>query len=85
MMVLETAPDEFIVVGSGLTVTMLRDPDTDDQIAQIAGVEQVTRTNGGWNTERVLNGDQTDQGRALQMDPHQIRIYRVRVITYPRH
>ncbi len=85
MMVLETAPDEFIVVGSGLTVTMLRDPDTDDQIAQIAGVEQVTRTNGQWNTERVLNGDQTDQGRALQMDPHQIRIYKVRLITYPRH
>lgn len=85
MMVLETAPDEFIVVGSGLTVTILRDPDTDDQIAQIAGVEQVTRTNGQWNTERVLNGDQTDQGRALQMDPHQIRMYRVRLIPYPRH
>ncbi len=40
MMVLSTAPNEFIVVGSGLTVTILRDPDTDDQAAQIAGVEQ---------------------------------------------
>ncbi len=85
MMVLQSAPNEFLVVGSGLTVTILRDPDTDDQAAQIAGVEQAAHANGQWVTERVLNGDQTDQGRALQMDAHQIRIYRVKLVTYPRH
>jgi len=84
MMVLSTSPNEFLVVGSGLTVTIVRDPDTDEQVAQIAGVEQVTRQNGQWVVERVLNGDQTDQGRALQMDPHAIRVYRVRLVTYPR-
>jgi len=85
MMVLAGAPNEFLVVGSGLTVTILRDPDSDDQVAQIASVEEVVAIDGQWKTERRLNGDQTDQGRALQMDAHQLRVYRIRLITYPRH
>jgi len=84
MMVMENAPDEFLVVGSGLTVSILRDPDTDDQVAGIASVAQVSHAGGQWITERVLNGDQTDQGRALQMDAHRIRVYRVSLYTYPR-
>jgi beta-galactosidase GanA len=82
MMVIESGPNEFLVIGSGLTVTFLRDPDTDNQVAGIASVEQVARANGQWETERVLNGDQTDQGRALQMDPHEIRVYKVKLYTY---
>lgn len=85
MMVLSTASNAFLVVGSGLTVSILRDPDADDQAAQIVRVEQVSRENDRWIVERVLNGDQTDQGRALQMDSHQIRTYRVKLVTYPRH
>jgi beta-galactosidase GanA len=82
MLVLETAPDEFLVTGSGLTVNFLRDPDTDAQIAGIASVEQVSLSNGKWIPSRVLNGDQTDQGRALLMDAHQCRVYRVRLYAY---
>jgi beta-galactosidase GanA len=85
MMVLSSAPNEFLVVGSGLTITFARDPDVDDQVAGIADVEQVAYAGGQWVTERVLNGDQTDQGRALQLDPHAIRVYRVKLFTYPGH
>lgn len=84
MMVIESAPNEFLVVGSGLTVTFVRDPDVDHQIAGIASVEQVTSVNGQWVTERVLNGDQTDQGRSLQMDSHEFRVYKVRLYTCAR-
>jgi len=84
MMVIESAPGDFIVLGSGLTVSIQRDPDTDDQLAGIASVDQVTRSAGAWVAERRLNGDQTDQGRALQMDAHAIRAYRVRLYTYNR-
>lgn len=82
MLVVEERPDEFLVAGSGLTVTIFRNPDVDNQIAGIASVEQVTRRDGAWVTERNLNGDQTDQGRALQMNPKEMQVYRVKLYTY---
>jgi hypothetical protein len=85
MMVIESAPNEFFVIGSGLTVTFLRDSDVDEQIAGIASIEQVSDTDGKWVTERRLNGDQSDQGRELLMDPHAFRIYRVKLFTYTAH
>ena len=85
MMVIESAPNEFFVIGSGMTVTFLRDPDVDEQIAGIASIEQVSNTDGSWVTERRLNGDQSDQGRELLMDPHEFRIYRIRLFTYTKH
>jgi beta-galactosidase GanA len=85
MMVIESAPNEFFVIGSGLTVTFLRDPDVDKQIAGIASIEQVSDADGRWITERRLNGDQSDQGRELLMDSHEFRIYRVRLLTYTTH
>jgi len=84
MMVIERGAGEFWVVGSGLTVSIQRDPDTDDQAAQIVSVDEMTNVNGQWVAERRLNGDQTDQGRALLMDAHAIRVYRVRMVTYAR-
>jgi beta-galactosidase GanA len=84
MMVIQSAPNEFLITGSGLSVTFLRDPDTDDQTAGIAGIEQVTNSGGKWVTERVLNGDQSDQGRQLLMASHEMHVYRVRLYAYPR-
>jgi beta-galactosidase GanA len=85
MMVIENAPNEFFVIGNNLTVTFLRDPDVDEQIAGIASIEQVSNTDGSWVTERRLNGDQSDQGRELLMDSHEFRIYRVKLFTYTKH
>ncbi len=85
MMVLETAPGEFYVLGCGLAVTISRDPDADDRIAGIAGVEEGSFSDGTWVTEHVLNGDQTDQGRQLLMDPHAFHVYKVRLYTYTRN
>jgi hypothetical protein len=82
MMVLETAPNEFYVLGSGLTVTFIRDPDVDDQIAGIANIDQISEDHGKWVVVRQLNGDQSNQGRELSMDPHEFRVYRVKLYTY---
>lgn len=84
-MIVESGPDEFLIIGSGLAVTFLRDPDTDDQIAGIASIEQITRTDGRWVTGLRLNGDQSDEGGSLLMDSHAFRIYRVKLLTYARH
>jgi hypothetical protein len=84
MVVIETAPDEFLIAGSGLTVTIARDPDEDNRVAGIASIEQVAKVNGSWMTERRLNGDQSNQGRQLQMDAHAMQVYRVKLYSYAR-
>jgi hypothetical protein len=82
MMVIETAPNEFLIAGSGLTVDCLRDPDTDHQIAGIASFEQLSYADGKAETARVLNGDQSDQGRRLLMDGKEFHVYRVKLYAY---
>lgn len=78
MMIVESKPNEFYIVGSGLTVTFARDPDRDDKLSGIASIEEVKRAqDGSWTVLRRLNGDQSNQGRSLQMDPHRVEIYRV--------
>ncbi len=82
MLVVQTGPKEFYVLGSGLTVSVMRDPDVDGQMAGIAGIEQMDYSGGKWVPVRVLNGDQSNQGRELSMDAHEFRVYRVRLYTY---
>lgn len=84
MLLLESAPNEFLVIGSGLTVKVTRDPDTDTRIAGIASIEEVSRDGSDWKVAARLNGDQSNQGRQLTMDPHAVRIYRVRLYAVPR-
>jgi beta-galactosidase GanA len=81
MLIIQADPGEFYIVGSGLTVTFIRDPDVDSGIAGIESVEQVTRDSGAWKVERRLNGDQTNQGRQLLLNPHHQQIYRVRLYS----
>ena len=83
MLILQTVPGEFYIVGSGLTVSIARDPDIDAGIAGIESVEQVSRSSGQWTIERRLNGDQSNQGRQLLLDPHLSHIYRVRLYSIP--
>src|SRR5258708_39974704 len=61
MLMLQTSPGEFYIIGSGLTVSFARDPVDDPGIAGIESVEQVSHASGQWITERRLNGDQTNQ------------------------
>jgi len=84
MLILQASRGEFYVVGSGLTVSITRDPDIDSGIAGIESVEQVSRNDGKWITERRLNGDQTNQGRQLMLDPHQPRMYHLRLYSVAR-
>lgn len=84
MLVIEAKPNEFFIAGSGLSVSFARDPDADNKVSAIASIEEVIRVNGEWVTQRRLNGDQSNQGRQLQMDPHQMRIYRVVLYTTDR-
>ena len=79
LMAIETAPNEFLVLGSGLSVTFQRDPDTDNRIAGIAAIDQLSDVDGDWTTARRFNGDQSNQGRELMMDAHAFHVYRVKL------
>src|ERR1035441_1433825 len=81
MLLIESRPDEFFVAGGGLTVKMSRDPDTDGKICGIASIEEVSRVGVEWAVSARLNGDQSNQGRQLTMDPRTIRTYRVRLYS----
>ncbi len=84
MLLLQSAPNEFLVAGAGLTVRISRDPDTDTQIAGIASIEEISRAGSGWKVEARLNGDESNQGRQLITDPHKIKIFRLRLYAAPR-
>ena len=84
MLLLESAPNEFLVVGVGLAVKMMRDPDTDGLVAGISSIEEVTRAGSEWKVTARLNGDQSNQGRQLTMDAHKVKIYRLRMYAAPR-
>jgi hypothetical protein len=81
MLLIESRPDEFFVVGGGLTVKMSRDPDTDAKTAGIASIEEVSRSGAEWAVSARLNGDQSNQGRQLTMDSRKVRIYRLRLYS----
>jgi hypothetical protein len=83
MLVMQTAPDEFDVLGSGLAVSFIRDPDVDGDLAGIAGIARLAWKGGRWTVAQQMNGDQSDQGRQLLMDPHTPQLYRVSLYSYP--
>lgn len=84
MIAIESGPNEFYIAGSGLIITFARDPDTDNKIGGIASIEEVNRSGNDWIVVRRLNGDQSNQGRQLSMDPHRIGIFRVKLYAIDR-
>src|SRR5207245_7764469 len=79
----QTRTRDFHMPGSSLTVRFSRDPDVERGMAGIESIEQVSRHAGQWTTEKRLNGDQSNQGRQLLLDPHQQHIFRVRLYSIP--
>jgi hypothetical protein len=78
MLVFESAANEFYFVGSGLTISIHRDADVDNKLSGIASIEE-------WTVNRRLNGDESNQGRQLSMDAHQLHVYRVVLYTTDRN
>jgi len=84
LLLIANGPDEFFAVGTGLTVKVSRDPDTDAKVAGIASIEEVTRSGSEWKVVERVNGDQSNQGRQLSLDSQQVRTYRVRLYAAER-
>ena len=79
-LIIQTGPDEFIVAGTGVTVTFA-DPNAKARI----GIEQIVEGHfdGSKFVEgRWLNGDESHQGRHLAIPAGQTSILRLRLYRY---
>lgn len=81
-LIVMTGPDEFVVAGSGVTLTF----EDAGPGAERVGIEQVLEgrydAQGRWRPGRWLNGDQTHQGRHLQLPVSGFGIQRLRLYRY---
>ena len=83
ILLLQTGPDEFLIAGTALSVTVTVDPDARNGIAGIASVEEGSRAQSKWSATRRLNGDQTNQGRSILLPDHRCTLLRVQLYTIP--
>ena len=63
-LIINTAPNEFLIAGDGLAVYF---SSATQREAGIAEVWEQVFVNGTWVNGRRLNGDQTNQGSAVQI------------------
>lgn len=82
---IQTAPAEFLVVGSGDAQITFTADSPGPPIVGIESIDEEFFENGAWTVGRRLNGDESSQGQALRIraaDLAQGRIYRVRLYRY---
>lgn len=77
---LETAPHEFIIGGTAVTVTF-----GSSQAGRRIGIlsaEEGRLVAGKWENVRWLGGDETHQGRHIRLEPGRFSLQRVRLYVY---
>lgn len=80
-LIIQLGPNDFIIAGTGMIV----DFGTHGPGAPIAGIESVQEgqlVNGVWVRGRILNGDDTNQGRYLRIPAGKFSLRRVRLYRY---
>jgi hypothetical protein len=79
-LVLSTGPDEFLIGGTGVTITF-----TSSQARRRIGIlsaEEGRFVVGKWENVRWLGGDETHQGRHVRLEPGRFSLQRVRLYAY---
>ena len=79
-LVLSTAPDEFIVAGTAVTITFASS--VAGKRAGILSAEEGRLVAGRFENVRWLNGDETHQGRHVRLEPGRFSLQRVRLYLY---
>ncbi|MCX7984487.1 MAG: DUF5597 domain-containing protein [Bacteroidetes bacterium] len=79
--IVQVADDEFYIAGTGIVVTF--HPSIDDgTIVGIASIDEGHFENGKWVPGRRLNGDESHQGRHLNISGNSFGIQKVKLYTY---
>ncbi|WP_241775582.1 DUF5597 domain-containing protein [Flavobacterium sp. Root420] len=79
--IIEIAPDEFYIAGSGIVVTFKPLKDKSLNVG-ILKVDYGTFENKIWKTFRHFNGDQTHQGRHVRIAVDDYEIQKLKLYTY---
>ena len=79
-MIIELAPDEFFIAGSGIVITF--DSQTEGVRAGIGEMEEGEFKDGQWVRGRRMNGDQSHQGRHMHLSGQIYSIQRVKLYEY---
>jgi hypothetical protein len=82
---IQTAPSEFLVIGSGDAQITFSTVGPGAPIVGIQSIDEEFFANDSWTPGRRLNGDESSQGQALRLhgtDLAQGRIYKVRLYRY---
>jgi len=80
-LIVQTGPDEYLVAGTGMIVHF-GTSDLSDPLAGIDSVWEGQFVKGVWVPGRLLNGDETNQGRYLRVLSGTFSIYRLRLYHY---
>jgi beta-galactosidase GanA len=80
-MIIQTAPDEFIVAGNGIVVTFTSNL-ADAPLAGIAYIDEGKYIDGQWTPGRRMNGDQSHQGRHLRFAVGECGIQKLKLYAY---
>lgn len=79
--IIEIAPDEFYIAGSGIVVTFKPAKSSSLNVG-ILKTDQGKFENEVWKTIRHFNGDQTHQGRHLRIAAGDYEIQKLKLYTY---
>lgn len=80
-LLMQLGEDAFLVLGHGVTLTF----ETADGSGDIAGIESIWEgryAEGAWQPGRLLNGDESHQGRHLRLPPGSVGLQRLRLYRY---
>ena len=80
-MIIQTGEDEFFVAGTGVVITF-KHRDNKDLNVGLLKVDEGSFENNIWKVKRHLNGDQTHQGRHVNIPTNQISTQRVDLYLY---
>jgi beta-galactosidase GanA len=80
--IIQTAAEDYIVAGRGIIVTFTPAGDGLGSAGIDSDWEGTFDAQGAWIPGRLLNGDQTHQGRHLRLPPDEFQIQRVRLYQY---
>lgn len=93
-LIIQTGPEDYLIAGQGITVTFkptgegAPPPGVPPLTARspLAGIDSAWEghfdAHGTWVPGRLLNGDQTHQGRHIRLGPGEFQIQRVRLYRF---
>jgi len=80
--IIQVGPEDYLIAGQGLIVTFTPLGDGPPLAGIDSAWEGTFNSGGAWIPGRLLNGDQTHQGRHVRLAPGEFQIQRVRLYRY---